>query len=50
MLVLEGLLPFLRPKVAQQVYFQMSQSNDRVLRNVGLTSMVAGVVLLFLVR
>ncbi len=49
-LVLEGILPFLSPGLAQRVFQRMSQADTRQLRIVGLTSMLAGVVLLFGLR
>ncbi len=49
-LVLEGLVPFVSPAVAQQLFRAMSRTEDRQLRVVGLTSMVAGCALLFWFR
>ncbi len=49
-LVLEGLLPFIRPQAAQRLYEQLSGLDARALRRVGLVSMVAGVAFLYLVR
>ena len=50
MLVVEGLLPFLNPGAARRALFTMSQLDDRILRRIGLGSMIAGCVVLFLVR
>ena len=49
-LVLEGLLPFANPGGMKRALAQLSQLDDRVLRVAGLLSMVAGAVLLYLVR
>jgi hypothetical protein len=49
-LVLEGLLPFLSPATAQQAFRALAAAPARVLRAVGLGSMVAGCALLFLIR
>jgi uncharacterized protein len=50
LLVLEGLLPFLSPAATKRVMAQLSQMAERELRIAGLVSVVAGLVLLFLVR
>jgi uncharacterized protein YjeT (DUF2065 family) len=49
-LVLEGVLPFLNPGAARRAFAALSQLDDRILRRIGLGSMIAGCVLLFLVR
>ncbi len=49
-LVLEGLMPFIAPDAMRRVYRQMAESEPSVLRMAGLVSMIAGVVLLYLVR
>ena len=49
-LVLEGLLPFLNPAAFRRFVSAMSELSDSTLRNVGLGSMVAGMVLLYIVR
>jgi uncharacterized protein YjeT (DUF2065 family) len=49
-LVLEGVLPFLSPGSAKQALATLSQLDERVLRRIGLGSMIAGCVILFLVR
>jgi hypothetical protein len=49
-LVLEGVLPFLNPGGAKRALTAMSQLDERVLRRIGLGSMIAGCVLLYLVR
>ena len=49
-LVLEGVLPFLNPGGAKRALSAMSQLDERVLRRIGLGSMIAGCILLYLVR
>lgn len=49
-LVIEGLMPFLSPAGFKRTMGQVSQMPDRNLRTIGLVSMIAGVVLLYLVR
>jgi uncharacterized protein len=49
-LVLEGALPFLNPQAMKRVLTTMTTLSDRQLRLWGLASMVAGVLLLYLVR
>jgi uncharacterized protein YjeT (DUF2065 family) len=50
LLVIEGVLPFLNPVALRKTLLQVAQLNDRTLRFAGLTSMVAGCLLLYLVR
>jgi uncharacterized protein len=49
MLVLEGLLPFLGPKVWRDTFRRLIELSDGQLRFIGLLSMAAGLLLLFLV-
>jgi uncharacterized protein YjeT (DUF2065 family) len=49
-LVLEGVLPFLNPQALKRVLTTMATLPDRQLRLWGLASMLAGAVLLYLVR
>lgn len=49
-LVIEGLLPFLSPRGWKQSIEMIAQLNDGQLRVFGLVSMLAGVLLLALVR
>jgi uncharacterized protein len=49
-LVIEGMLPFIRPGRYRQLVAQLVQLSDNQLRMVGLASMIAGLVLLFVVR
>lgn len=50
MLVIEGVLPFLSPARLRRLLLQVAQSDDRQLRTAGLITMLAGVLLLHLLR
>lgn len=50
LLVLEGILPFLRPDLWREGVRQIARMEDRALRIAGLVSMIAGVVLIYLIR
>lgn len=50
LLVIEGILPFLNPAGLRKTLAVMSQMDDRTLRIAGLVSMVAGAVLLTLIK
>ncbi len=50
MLVLEGLLPFVAPKVWRETFRRITEMADGQLRFFGLTSMLIGLGLLFLVK
>lgn len=50
MLVLEGVLPFLAPAAWREAFSRMIQLKDGQLRFMGLMSMLAGLLLLFLTR
>jgi len=49
-LVLEGILPFLSPGLAQRAFRHLSESGSTQLRIVGLGSMLAGLALLYGMR
>jgi uncharacterized protein len=49
-LVLEGLMPFANPGGLKRALGQLSQLDERTLRIGGFLSMVAGAVLLYIVR
>ncbi len=49
-LVLEGIVPFLNPAGAKRTLAVLSQFEERTLRRIGLGSMIAGCVVLFLIR
>ena len=50
MLVLEGLLPFVAPKLWRETFRRITEMADGQLRFFGLTSMLIGLGLLFLVK
>ena len=50
LLVIEGILPFLNPQGLRRALLVLSQMNDNTLRFVGLTCMVAGCLILYLVN
>ncbi|MDH4124814.1 MAG: DUF2065 domain-containing protein [Gammaproteobacteria bacterium] len=50
LLVIEGLLPFVRPDRYKQLVAQIAQLSDNQLRNFGLVAMIAGLLMLFIVR
>ena len=50
MLVVEGLLPFLAPKVWRETFRRIVQFSDGQIRFFGLTSMLVGLLLLLLTR
>ena len=49
-LVIEGIMPFLSPASMRRMMASVSQLDDRTLRISGLVSMVAGLLLLYIVR
>ena len=48
--VLEGIIPFINPDALRKMYFMASQLSNQALRFIGLSSMLAGLVMLYLVR
>ena len=50
MLVIEGILPFLVPGLWRETFRRLIEMSDGQIRFIGLTSMLAGLLLLFLVR
>ena len=50
MLVMEGIMPFLDPRTFRRTLAAVAQADDRVLRIVGLLSMVVGAGLIYFVR
>jgi uncharacterized protein YjeT (DUF2065 family) len=50
MLVLEGLVPFLMPGVWRETFRKLTEIGDNQVRFIGLTSMLAGLLLLYLVK
>lgn len=49
-LVIEGMLPFLSPKGWREAMSQAADLPDNTLRILGFCSMLAGVIVLYLVR
>jgi len=50
MLIIEGVLPFLAPNLWRETFRRITRMSDGQIRFFGLTSMLIGVLLLFLVR
>lgn len=50
MLVIEGVLPFLVPSLWRETFRRLTEMSDGQIRFIGLTSMLAGLLLLFIVR
>ena len=50
LLVIEGILPFVGPHRYKRLVAQLAELSDNQLRAVGLGSMLAGLLLLFVVR
>ena len=50
MLVIEGLLPFVAPKVWRDTFRRVIEMSDGQIRFIGLGSMLAGVMMLVLFR
>jgi len=50
MLIIEGLLPFLAPAFWRETFRRITEMSDGQLRFIGLTSMLAGLLLLFFSR
>ena len=48
--IIEGLLPFISPHRWRKLLVMADQMEDKVIRNIGLGSMLFGVVLLYLVH
>jgi uncharacterized protein YjeT (DUF2065 family) len=50
MLVIEGVLPFLVPAMWREAFRRLTEMSDGQIRFVGLSSMIAGLLLLYLSR
>lgn len=50
MLVIEGMVPFLLPDVWRETFRKLIEMGDGQIRFIGLTSMLAGLLLLYLVK
>ena len=49
-LILEGLLPFLSPGAWRETFRRLVEMSDGQIRFIGLSSMIAGLLLLFLTK
>jgi len=50
LLVLEGMIPFLSPRMAKKISQQVSNYPEKTLRIFGFSSMLSGVILLYFLR
>jgi len=50
MLVLEGALPFLAPKIWRDTFRRVTELSDGQIRFIGLSSMILGLILLMVTR
>ena len=50
MLVLEGLMPFIAPRVWREAFRRVTELADGQLRFMGLTSIVIGLILMVIVK
>lgn len=50
MLVIEGVLPFIAPRVWRETFRRVTELSDGQIRFIGLSSMLVGVVLLTVFR
>ena len=48
--ILEGIMPFINPDGLRKMFMMAVQLDNTTLRFIGLTSMIAGLVLLYFVR
>ena len=48
MLVIEGMLPFIAPKAWRETFLRLASMADGQIRFIGLSSMLAGLILLFI--
>jgi uncharacterized protein YjeT (DUF2065 family) len=50
MLIIEGVLPFLLPTLWRDAFRRLTEMSDGQIRFIGLSSMLAGLLLLFLTK
>jgi uncharacterized protein YjeT (DUF2065 family) len=50
MLVIEGVLPFLAPQLWRETFRRLTEMTEMQIRFIGLSSMLAGLLLLYLSR
>ena len=48
--ILEGIMPFVNPNALRKMFAMALQMNDKTLRFVGLSSMILGLILLYIVH
>lgn len=48
--IIEGLTPFINPDAIRKVFLMASQMDDQTLRFLGFSSMLIGLILLYIVR
>lgn len=48
--ILEGIMPFLNPEGLRRVFLQAARLDNATLRFVGITSMLLGVIVLYIIR
>ena len=49
-LIIEGIAPFLNPEGIRKTLLMVSRWNDATMRFIGFTSMLAGLLILYVVR
>ncbi len=49
-LVIEGIMPFINPEGMKKIFIMATKMDNKTLRFAGITSMLLGVVLLYLIR
>ncbi len=50
MLIIEGFLPFISPQSFRKIYIKMLESDNHTIRMTGFTSMLLGLIMLYLVH
>ncbi len=50
MLVIEGFMPFLAPRIWRETFRRVTELTDGQIRFIGLTSMLAGIIILMVAR
>lgn len=48
MVVIEGIFPFVNPSAYKKFLMQFSQIDDKTLRRIGLSMMIAGTLLIYI--
>jgi uncharacterized protein YjeT (DUF2065 family) len=49
-LIIEGMLPFISPRKYREMVAEISRLSDNHIRNIGLSVMVIGLIVLYFVR